>query len=306
MTKKRKIAIIVLSVIVALVLAGTGWLAAFYFYRPSYLKSTQEFDVSTVPYGEELTVMSYNLRFVTPLDCGKHSWFYRADLVLDIIGDAAPDLLGVQEMNVEHEEYLTSHLKGYSHRIVYRDNRPDKNATGIFYRAERFTLIEEGQFWLSETPDKESRSWGTGNTRDANYVVLHDKKTDKTFALYNTHLDSKSALARENGIKVIAEKMKRHASMPIILIGDMNDYDTSVMYKNALSCGFIDSLKIAETSYVGNGQTYTKYGKSDEPRLDYCFLTDKNSKVSSYKVIDRKINDEYPSDHYPIVIKVKI
>ena len=56
MTKKKKIIISLTVLAVLVVLAATGWLAAYYFYRPDYLESDTFFDVSEVAYGEEITV----------------------------------------------------------------------------------------------------------------------------------------------------------------------------------------------------------------------------------------------------------
>ena len=61
MTKKKKILTALTVIAVLVVLAATGWLAAYYFYRPDYLESDTFFDVSEVAYGEEITVMSYNV-----------------------------------------------------------------------------------------------------------------------------------------------------------------------------------------------------------------------------------------------------
>ena len=100
--------------------------------------------------------MSYNLRYLSAKDCLKKSWFYRADLVIDIISEEKPDLIGFQEVTTTHAKYLTEHLSGYEFHIEYREKSPGKEATAIAYRADRFALKSEGHFWLSDAPEKMS------------------------------------------------------------------------------------------------------------------------------------------------------
>lgn len=302
MTKKKKIIISLTVLAVLVVLAATGWLAAYYFYRPDYLESDTFFDVSEVAYGEEITVMSYNVRYLSALDCGKKSWFYRADLVTQTIARSAPDLIGFQEVTTEHEKYLTEHLKGYSFHIVYRDGSAAKEATAIAYRSDRFDLESEGHFWLSETPDVQSKNWKSERYRDANYVVLTEKTTEKRFVFYNTHLDAKSALARDNGMGVLLEQTSRTPDLPLILTGDMNDYENSPMYLRATAAGLCDSAKIAEKTFNADSETFNDYGLSTSPRIDFCFLS-KGIKVSSYAIDNTLIDGDYPSDHFPVVVK---
>lgn len=303
MTKKKKILTALTVIAVLVVLAAAGWLAAYYFYRPDYLESDTFFDVSEVAYGEEITVMSYNVRYLSALDCGKKSWFYRADLVTQTIARSAPDLIGFQEVTTEHEKYLTEHLKGYSFHIVYRDGSAAKEATVIAYRSDRFELESEGHFWLSETPDVQSKNWKSERYRDANYVVLTEKATGKKFAFYNTHLDAKSALARDNGMGVLLEQTSRTPLLPVILTGDMNDYEDSPMYLRATEAGLYDSAKIAENTLNADSVTFNGYGKSNSPRIDFCFLSE-GIKVSSYAIDNTLIDGDYPSDHFPVVVKI--
>ncbi len=46
-----------------------------------------------------MLVMTFNLRFATPLD-GPNEWEFRRDLVVDLIRRPRPDLLGTQEGTV--------------------------------------------------------------------------------------------------------------------------------------------------------------------------------------------------------------
>ena len=305
MSVKKKIFISLTVILSVLILAATAWLSAYFFYRPDYLKSDKVFDIGSSPYGKEISVMSYNVRYLSAIDCAERSWFYRADLVTEIISSEKPDLIGFQEVTTEHKKYLTSHLKGYDFHIVYRDNSAAKEATVIAYRSDRFTLEDEGHFWLSETPSVMSKNWNSERFRDANYVVLTDKSTGKKFAFYNTHLDAKSAEARDKGMGVLLSEMKNTGSVPVILTGDMNDYENSPMYLRAINSGLKDSLKVALTADIGNGTTWNAYSDKPSQRIDFCFVSD-GIDVLSFKINTSLIDGEYPSDHFPIITKIRL
>ena len=52
-----------------------------------------------------MRLMTFNLRFATPLD-GPNEWEFRKDLVVEVIGKHLPDLLGTQEGTVPQLNYL--------------------------------------------------------------------------------------------------------------------------------------------------------------------------------------------------------
>jgi len=99
-TKKRRvvmITVIVLAAVIGIVALGFGIDFA---YSAVYInKHSEEVDISTKPINEnEITVMSYNIRLATGDLYTEHRWRYRAPLVLKVIENSKPDILGVQEM----------------------------------------------------------------------------------------------------------------------------------------------------------------------------------------------------------------
>ena len=57
--------------------------------------------------------------------------------------------------------------------------------SAIFYRKDRFTLIKNGDFWLSETPDQPSKGWdATCCNRICSWVQLTDNATGKNFYFF--------------------------------------------------------------------------------------------------------------------------
>ena len=305
MTKKKKIGLgIGLGIVGALLVAIIVYSILVWAYFASYKASKEEFDVSASEMTEEVTVMSYNVRCLAyNSDFLKKSWFYRADLVLKVIASEKPDIIGFQEINTEHEKYLKEHLKGYAFYCAYRDNSLFKEGLMIAYRTDRFALENEGVYWLSETPEKMSKGWDAVMNRITVFTNLTEKKTGKKIAFYDTHLDHIGEQARINSMKLISDKIIETAPDCAFVVGDMNDFDDSPVYENALKSGLVDALKVAEKSYVGKGCTYQGFGKSTgDRRIDFCFLSPSVT-VKDYHVNETTFDGVYPSDHYPIIVK---
>ena len=186
-TKKQKLAI-GLSVAVSLVLIiALVVVAAIFPYIPRYLFDIHKFDVSEKPITDELTIMSFNVRGFTTSDWYKQSYFYRAPLQRHVIEENAPDIIGFQEATDVSVWYLKRHLIGYTFFIKTTDFEEKETSMYLAYRTDRFKQLDEGYFWLSETPNEPSRSWDTACVRSAAYVTLKDVKTDKTFTVIDTH-----------------------------------------------------------------------------------------------------------------------
>ncbi len=127
---------------------------------------------------ETLNVMTWNIRLNTPSD-GINAWPNRKDWVAEIIVKNKVDIAGFQEVLVEQLEDLKARLPEMD---VYGVGRNDgKNAgefTPIFFRKDRFELLDQSTFWLSMTPDKTaSKGWDAALPRIASWVKLKDRQT---------------------------------------------------------------------------------------------------------------------------------
>lgn len=246
------------------------------------------------------TVVSYNIRCKTFMDMGEKHWFYRADLVVDNLRDMQPDLIGFQEVTSEQYQYLNENLKKYAGVIEYRDNSLWSEGCPIFYNTNRYDFIMSNTFWLSETPEEMSKDWGSSNYRICTCVILYDKFSEREIAVFNTHLDHKSEEARENGIKVILEKISELEDVPIILLGDFNANELSSTYQLA-------SEILKDTKYLAleteKNISYNAWGEEKNSSLiDYIFITNDSFLVDRYYVKD--VGQIYPSDHFPICVKL--
>ena len=300
----KKIIKTVLISLLCLVLAAVIVLVGntFLFY-PYYNDNKQAVEIQ-VENNSQIKMMSYNLRCISPTDWGKKAWFYRANLVIDDIENEKPGIIGFQESTKWHYKYLVDTLKGYDSVIEYRDEAFNSEGCPIFYNTDLYELVDKGSFWLSETPEVMSKSWGAQYNRVCSYVILTDEARGEDFVVFNTHLSHVSDEARINGIKVVLDKIAEFGSLPAVIMGDFNALEGSVTY-NSVTENFLDAKKVAEKT--SDSHTYQNWGNPEKfQRIDYFMASKTGFKINSYDVLSGVHDGVYSSDHCPIVLDVKL
>ena len=273
-----------------------GW------YFPKYLRNRQA--LSIAPESGHITMMSANVRCLTPLDLGKKSWFYRADLLMEDIASQAPGIIGFQEATQWQYNYLVASMPQYDSVIDYRDTSIASEGCPIFYHKDQYTLVDKGSFWLSETPEVMSKDWGAAHYRICSYVILKENASGKSFVVFNTHLDHVSDEARIKGIAVVLDKIAQFGGLPAVIMGDFNAVEGSETYKSVTQ-DFLDArYEAAETR---DSYTYQNWGNLESAkRLDYFMISKEGITALRYDVIPAVHDGVYASDHCPIVLELKL
>lgn len=283
------------------VLAGAVAFAGVFFAPYKNYKADQRAILTETPTDtEEIRVMSANVRCISPTDLFEKSWFNRAAMLIDCIEKQAPTVIGFQEVTKYHYDYLCSSLPSYDSQITYRDNGMLSEGCPIFYRTDLYTLIDKGTFWLSETPDEMSKSWGSAFNRVCGYVILEAKADNSRFVVFNTHLDHVSEEARINGIGVVLEKIEQFGGIPAVLMGDMNAPEGSQTYLKATE-SFADARHVTENTT--DSGTFQNWG-TVEKCIDYCFVSKDAFTVNSFAVVTETYDGAHPSDHNPLVVSL--
>ena len=182
---------------------------------------------------EPIKLISYNLRTSHGKD-GDNVWMKRRHATPEMIRREAPDVFGVQEGLIDQLHYIDAECPQYARVGVGRDDGAEKGEfMAVYYLRDRFELLDSGTFWLSETPDKVSRGWDGACNRTVTWVELKDRKSGKEFFYFNTHLDHKGKAAREEGVKLLIEKIHEIAGKkaPAIVGGDFNTPVDSPIFK---------------------------------------------------------------------------
>ena len=157
---------------------------------------------------EPVNVMSFNIRYDNPED-SLDNWRYRKDRVANAIHFYDVDILGTQEVLHNQLEDLKLRLPEYGVVGVGREDGKEKGEySALWYKKDRFNVLDSGYFWLSETPEVAgSKGWDGACERIASWVKLQDKVSDKEYFALNTHLDHVGGMARREGISLMLDRV---------------------------------------------------------------------------------------------------
>ena len=236
------------------------------------------------------TVMSFNLLVA------KESEPDRFNAALTQINEADPDILGVQECSVLWYEFLCGQL-GDRYNVVGELNHTSTQMwrNAIFYKKDKFELIETQTQWLSATPSTSSRLTNETQYRILTYAVLKDVKTGATFAHCNTHMTIIEEV-RESQFKVLVKLLDK-LDYPIVMTGDFNTREGTGYYQKITDFG----LYSAHVLTSANDLAPTVSSST----IDFCFVDPAHMGVVSHEVIDENVNGVNPSDHNAVVVKFR-
>lgn len=254
---------------------------------------------------EVLRIATFNLRMDTPSD-GENAWPHRKDMVNDLVRFYGFDLFGTQE-GFTHQLNDILRLSDYRFIGVGRDDGKDAGEhCAIFYRSDRFKVLDQGDFWLSEHPEKPGRGWdGTCCNRICTWGKFEDLKSHKQFYFFNVHYEYEGDVARRESSNLMISRIKSIAgNQPVFLTGDFNAFPTEEPIRILNDSGFLnDSYKITKEAPFGPVCTYHGYDSTvkTEERLDYIWVTD-SIQIDKYGVLTNTLYGHTPSDHFPVMV----
>jgi len=255
-----------------------------------------------------MNIITYNIRYNTPSD-KENAWPNRRTAVLDLLKFHKADIFSVQEALYDQIMDLKDGMSGFDYVGVGRD---DGNINGefsaIYYNSNRYALIENGTFWLSETPKIPSKSWDAALNRICTWARLKEKETRKSFYIFNTHFDHKGVKARKESALLILKKIDEISGRkdPVILTGDFNltpEEKPLILIRQKLK----DARQISKTIPQGPIGTFNGFDFASklENRIDYIFVN-KVIDVKKYTVLTDSKDNHYPSDHLPVLVEIQM
>ncbi len=258
---------------------------------------------------QSVKAITYNIRLDVASD-GENSWRNRKDFFTAQVKFYEPDIFGVQEAVPHQVTDIASALSAYNYIGTARDGVGKGESSNIYYKRDRFTLKEQNTFWLSETPDTISKGWDAAYRRVCTYGLFKDRKTKKTFWLFNTHLDHVGEVARTKGIELIVSKIAslNKKNYPVIFMGDFNS-EPSTDRVIALKKIMDDTRDVSIEKPYGPSGTFNGF-KHNEPvtrLIDYIFINkDSKINVKKYAVLSDSKDLRYPSDHLPVYVELEM
>lgn len=280
-----------------------------------------------------LKIGSYNIRYDNQGDRNNgDGWDKRYPVITSIIRWESPDVFGAQEVLVHQLRDMSSLLTDFDYYGIGRDDGKEKGEYApIFFKKDKFQLLQEGTFWLSETPDKPSKGWDAALPRICSWVHLKENSSGKTFWFFNLHMDHIGKIARKQSSYLVLKKIKEMAgSDPAFLTGDFNvDQHDSIYNILAQSKYLADAFTIAKDKMAWNG-TFNAFdtGLWTDSRIDHVYVTS-GVLVSDYAVLTESYRSKHaedkevtkgdfpkelsfkrydvrlPSDHFPVFCRIR-
>ncbi|MFV0520896.1 MAG: endonuclease/exonuclease/phosphatase family protein [Mangrovibacterium sp.] len=257
----------------------------------------------------KLNVMSFNIRFG---EDGINNWEFRKEMATKVLEDYKIDVAGLQEVVAISHEDLKNILTNYE---IWGEPTGDSQKYGgiwspVVYNKNKFDKLDAGNFWLSETPDVESRGWDARDKRIVSWVKLKSKETGSEFFFFNTHFDHKGAEARKQSAMLILNKIDEIAGdATTILTGDFNFDKTkeaepyNIMVSKDNKQVMKDTRKDSEKPYTGPNSSFNGFGRPQDVIIDYLFVSQK-IQTYTYDILRIQEGDVYISDHYPIMCEI--
>ncbi len=244
------------------------------------------------------------------------------------------DIFGTQEAKHHQLEDLKKAMPKYDYIGIGRDDgKLAGEFSAIFYRTDKFEVLEHGDFWLSTETTFPNKGWDAALPRICTWGKFRDKQTGFTFLFYNLHMDHVGVKARAESAKLILKKMKEFPTeLPAILTGDFNVDQNNESYTLLDQSGIMrDSYQIADLRYAPNG-TFNGFhpDRKTDSRIDHLFVT-KEFSVQRYGILTDTYRSEAPekpqaeqngnfpkevsmtkyiartpSDHFPVMIQVEV
>jgi endonuclease/exonuclease/phosphatase family metal-dependent hydrolase len=260
--------------------------------------------------GVPLSIVSFNVRYPNSRD-GVNAWPNRKDLMVRVLQDMAPDVFGLQEAYYEQILHIHQHMPGYEWFGRDRYGVHTNEHMAIFYDTTKLRLEEQGDFWLSDTPDVPmSMTWGNSLPRMVTWGLFTAISSGRQFYVLNTHLHHTADAdnIRSRSADLIAQRvMALPPSIPVILIGDLNTSDLSEAYRiltDPTTDLFRDTLQIAET-VNGSVATYHGFRGVGVGRIDYILVRGAIT-VKEYTLNTMNEDGRYPSDHFPVWVRLQL
>lgn len=231
----------------------------------------------------------------------------RKNLVYEILRKHDFDILGTQEGTINHITDILNTFKSYNHIGVGRDGDKKGEFSSIFYKEDKFELLDNGDFWYSKTPDEPSYGWDAVNYRRiCSWGKFRDKQTQNVFYFFNSHFDHQGSVAQLESAKLLLSKIKAIVGeqYPVFAVGDYNSLPESDAIQTLLADNvLIDSRQISESPPFGTTGTFQRFDVNLESthRIDFILVSNHIS-VKEYGVINDRIDGKCPSDHDPVVI----
>jgi endonuclease/exonuclease/phosphatase family metal-dependent hydrolase len=243
---------------------------------------------------QQMLVGSYNIRYKNANDSiNGEVWSKRCQVICDQVNFMVPDIFGTQEVLWSQLQDMKKALNGYDYIGIGRDDgKRGGEHEAIFYKKDKLQLLDHGDFWLNETPDKPALGWDAACIRICTWgkfsVMVPDREQRRglfnrgpktrgiTFYYFNLHMDHVGVVARREAAKLVVNRIREIAQgAPVILTGDFNVDQNDEIYTIFTQSGLLkDSYDAARIRFAENG-TFNAFKTNyfTTSRIDHVFVS---------------------------------
>ena len=259
----------------------------------------------------QIKTMTFNIRLDTDSD-GQDQWKYRAKHCAESIKYHDADIIGMQEAFVHQIKDFANELPGYKWFGKGRDDGKEAGEfSPLFYNTQKFKLLKESTFWLSDSCEKVGFGWDAACRRVMTWGQFQELKSGKKFYVFNTHFDHLGKIARRESAKLVLRKVAEIAGKtPAIITGDFNatpdDEPIQILVDPTNPNKLTDAEQISKKGHYGPYSSFNGFKKEQEGRqIDYIFV--KNGvRVNQHATHSETWENRYPTDHFPVSAVVEL
>jgi len=271
----------------------------------------------------EISIITSNVSadFLSPP--GVPTWDERKLLYAQVLRNAQPSLIGLQEVTPRQLQFLREQLPEFTALTVpVTDPDPDLLATWqakyaqfglpqipdpyeiiLFYQTAIFELLATGYWWLSPTPDRPSIGFGNTAPRVVLWAHLQHRASSRAFFVFNTHIDHRCTRAM---VDLCRERLMAFATATasLIFIGDMNFNPGDSNYASLISDNWRDSHEAADAP----GAATFLYDLPNIPggRIDHIFYRGDGLTPRMWTRLLPPDPERRVSDHDPVYVRFSI
>ena len=253
---------------------------------------------------QDMLVGTYNIRYKAWNDSVQGEiWQKRCQVICDQVNFMAPEIFGTQEVLYVQLQDMQKALDGCDYIGIGRDDgHHGGEHEAVFYKTDKLQLLDHGDFWLSETPDKPGLGWDAVCIRICTWGKFavkaqkeqrhglfnrRKKEPQQVFYFFNLHMDHVGIVARREAAKLVVAKVREIAQgAPVFVTGDFNVDQNDEIYTIFTKSGLLkDSYEAARICFAENG-TFNAFKTNyfTTSRIDHVFVSP-STKVEAYGVL---------------------
>lgn len=197
--------------------------------------------------------------------------------------------------------WLLARNPGYAAAAV-GDWRVFPSTQPIFFRKDRFEVLDQGWFFFSATPDViYSRTFNGSYPAFASWADFERRGDGRRFRVYNVHFEYSSGSNRVKSAELVRDQMAPVIARggPVFLLGDINAFHGSRVM------GILEEAGLSFARVPG-ATYHADRGINLLPAIDHIGAAHVGAPVSGPDVLQRRYDGVWPSDHYPVIVDYRL